>query len=206
MIHCHVIGMLQKINNMKEVLRKILKNNRRQEILMLYFTSDLHFYHEKIIKHANRPFYNAEEMNRALLRNWNKKITPADEVYILGDLTMKGPEHAAVILRTLNGRKHLIRGNHDRFAENPQFDRSLFLSIQDYREIVYQNTCFILFHYPITEWNGIRKGAIALHGHQHNPETYNTENRRNGLLLYDVGVDANHMTPVSADEIIGFFS
>jgi calcineurin-like phosphoesterase family protein len=173
---------------------------------MLYFTSDLHFYHEKIIKHTNRPFCNAEEMNKTLIRNWNKKITPADEVYILGDFTMKGPDHAAVILRALNGKKHLIRGNHDRFTDSPQFDSSLFLSIKDYQEVICQNTLFVLFHYPIAEWNGIRKGAIALHGHQHNSEIYNTENRKKGLLLYDVGVDANHMAPVSAGEIIRFFS
>ena len=72
-------------------------------------------------------------------------------------------------------------------------------------EITYQNTKFVLFHYPILEWNGYGKGAIALHGHQHNHKNYNIENRKAGILRYDVGVDANNMEPVSADEIINFF-
>lgn len=72
-------------------------------------------------------------------------------------------------------------------------------------EITYLNTRFILFHYPIVEWNGCGRGAIALHGHQHNHKNYNNENRKAGIRRYDVGVDANDMEPVSANEIIGFF-
>ena len=51
---------------------------------MIYFTSDLHFYHENVIKHANRPFSNVEEMNQTLINNWNKKVGISDEIYILG--------------------------------------------------------------------------------------------------------------------------
>ena len=36
---------------------------------MIYFTSDLHFYHEKIIHHCNRPFRDAQEMNEKLIQN-----------------------------------------------------------------------------------------------------------------------------------------
>lgn len=173
---------------------------------MIYFTSDLHFYHENIIRHANRPFRGVEEMNRALIANWNQRVDFQDEVYILGDFTMKGPSLAMEVLSELKGTKRLIRGNHDRFVDNTAFDRYMFASIQDYAEIRYCNTKFILFHYPIAEWNGFFRGTICLHGHQHNHEDYNEQNRMKGILRYDVGVDANRMRPVSAEEIAAFFS
>ncbi|MCM1542711.1 MAG: hydrolase [Blautia sp.] len=173
---------------------------------MIYFTADLHFCHEKIIKHAQRPFLNVEEMNKTLIRKWNNKISYDDEVYILGDLTMKGAGIASEILSSLSGRKYLIKGNHDQFVDSPDFERSLFVDVQDYMEITYLNTKFILFHYPIVEWNGFYKGAIALHGHQHNHKDYNIENRKMGIRKFDVGVDANSMMPVSAEEIIDFFN
>ena len=172
---------------------------------MIYFTSDLHFYHEKIIQHTQRPFHNVEEMNNTLIKKWNEKIAYDDEVYILGDFTLKGADYASTILYSLKGKKHLIRGNHDQFVDKTQFDKSLFVSVRDYLEMKYLNTHFILFHYPILEWNGTRKGYIALHGHQHNHKDYNIQNRKKGILRYDVGVDANDMAPVSAKEIIDFF-
>lgn len=173
---------------------------------MLYFTSDLHFYHEKIIRHTQRPFRNADQMNQVLIQKWNDKVSHSDEVYILGDLTMKGAEFASACLYSLKGRKHLIRGNHDGFVDSPNFNQSLFASVSAYKEITYSNTRFILFHYPILEWNGHWKGSIDLHGHQHNHKNYNMENRKKGILRYDVGVDANDMAPVSAEEIIDFFN
>lgn len=172
---------------------------------MIYFTSDLHFYHDNIIKHTNRSFHNSEEMNKSLIKKWNEKISAKDDVYILGDFTMKGPDLATEILRQLKGKKHLIRGNHDRFALNPAFDTSQFVSITDYAEINYNNTHFILFHYPIVEWNGYFKGSISLHGHQHHHVDYNYKNLQDGIRRYDVGVDANFMSPVSADDILAFF-
>jgi len=172
---------------------------------MLYFTSDLHFYHTNILSKTGRPFWDVDEMDHALIQNWNARVTEEDEVYILGDLTLKGPEKAAAILRALRGKKRLIRGNHDQFADRSTFERSLLLDLSDYAEITYAGISFILFHYPIAEWNGAFQGAIHLHGHQHNPPQYNRENRKKGLLRYDVGVDANHMAPVSAEEILAFF-
>jgi calcineurin-like phosphoesterase family protein len=34
---------------------------------MIYFTSDLHFYHDNIIRHTNRPYHGFEEM--IMIRN-----------------------------------------------------------------------------------------------------------------------------------------
>ncbi|MCM1552784.1 MAG: hydrolase [Butyrivibrio sp.] len=145
-------------------------------------------------------------MNSTLIKKWNDKISYDDEVYILGDFTMKGADMASICLSSLRGKKYLIRGNHDNFVDSPEFDHSLFMDVRDYMEITCLNTSFVLFHYPIIEWNGYGKGAIALHGHQHNHKNYNIENRKMGIRRYDVGVDANDMEPVSAKEIIDFFS
>ena len=173
---------------------------------MIYFTADLHFYHQNIIRHTQRPFYTVDEMNKCLIRKWNEKVTSEDFVYILGDFTMKGAEIASTVLYSLKGKKYLIRGNHDSFLDRASFDQSLFVAVEDYMEITYLNTQFILFHYPIINWNNMRRGAVMLHGHQHNQKEYNIKNRQNGMLRYDVGVDANDMMPVSAQEIIEFFA
>lgn len=172
---------------------------------MIYFTSDLHFYHKNVIKHVNRPFHSVEEMNEKLIKNWNNRIKSEDEVYILGDFTMKGTEYATDILRKLKGKKYLIKGNHDNFVNQETFDNSLFEWVKDYFELQYNNQSFIMFHYPIEEWNHFFRGAIHLHGHQHNSPEYNILNEEKGLKKYDVGVDANYMKPVSIEEIIEFF-
>ena len=39
----------------------------------------------------------------------------------------------------------------------------------------------------------------------HSAESYNLENRKAGILRYDVGVDANGFYPVSVEQIIEFF-
>ena len=172
---------------------------------MIFFTADLHFYHDNIIKHRNRPFRNADVMNEALIKKWNEKVKPSDEVYILGDFTLKGAQLAKRMLYRLNGKKYLVKGNHDKFVEKEEFDNSLFVWVKDYYELTYNNTVFVMFHYPIAEWNGFFKGYIHLHGHQHNYENYNFDNLKAGIKRYDVGVDANYMVPVSIDEIIEFF-
>lgn len=56
---------------------------------MVYFTSDLHLGHENVIKLCNRPFDSIEEMDEALIRNWNRKVTNGDTVYVLGDLNLQ---------------------------------------------------------------------------------------------------------------------
>ena len=49
---------------------------------MILFTSDLHLGHNNIIKLCNRPFNNLEEMDEALITNWNKKVKNGDTVSI----------------------------------------------------------------------------------------------------------------------------
>lgn len=50
-----------------------------------YYISDLHFGHYNIMRFDNRPFNSVEEMDKALIDNWNSVVSEGDTVYILGD-------------------------------------------------------------------------------------------------------------------------
>ena len=58
---------------------------------MNYYISDTHFGHENIIKHdANngcRQFSSIEEHDNLIIENWNRVVTPQDNIYILGDFS-----------------------------------------------------------------------------------------------------------------------
>lgn len=172
---------------------------------MIYFTADTHFGHENVIRYERRPFQTAEEMDEALIQNWNRKVSPEDDIYILGDLTLKGPQQANALLERLQGRKYLIRGNHDGYVDRASFRKEHFLWVRDYYELPYRGRWFILCHYPLLSWNGMRRGAFQLHGHQHNHPRYNESNRKMGVTQLDVGADAQAMAPVSVEELLAFW-
>ena len=71
---------------------------------MIYFTSDLHFGHLGILRLCHRPFASVEEMDEALIENWNKKVHQGDTVYIVGDLIWD-KKRASEYLSKLNGKK-----------------------------------------------------------------------------------------------------
>ena len=80
---------------------------------MNYFISDLHLGHKNCLKFDNRPFNTIEEQNDFIIKNWNKTITNLDDVYILGDISWYDANKTIDIFSRLNGRLHLIKGNHD---------------------------------------------------------------------------------------------
>lgn len=169
---------------------------------MNYYTSDLHLYHQYALIANNRPFSNLNDMHNTIIRKWNSKVKPSDTVYILGDVSHpKNQEEANLVLdivEKLNGKKVLIKGNHDsKISRCPKF-LTVFSSVHDYLDISDCGKRVILFHYPIEEWNQSFRGSIHLHGHIHNNDKHLTkvENR------YHVGVDVNDFTPVSLQELI----
>lgn len=158
---------------------------------MIWFTSDLHLGHARIIELCQRPFSSVEEMDEAIIARWNERIAPTDIVWCLGDFAF-GTAHATAALARLKGRKMLITGNHDHrdVRRGPGWEEVL-----PYHLLIGQLNEFVLFHYPIEEWHNQRRGAIHLHGHQHNKKPVTARRR------VDVGVDANDFRPWSIDEI-----
>lgn len=181
----------------------------------IFFTSDLHFGHENVIRFDNRPFDTVEEMDEEMIKRWNAKVGKGDIVYVLGDFIWKAATNEAVsIIRRLNGQIILIKGNHDRFLHNAAAKKAL-AGIKDYDDICVTledgttRRC-ILSHYFIPFYNGHRYQAIHLHGHSHFTEEsaeevrITTELNEKGydLKIYNVGCMYWNYTPVTLDEIL----
>ena len=62
-----------------------------------FYTADTHFFHANIIKYCNRPYKDPQEMNEAIIANWNAKVPQEGIVYHLGDFSFGGAEDALKI-------------------------------------------------------------------------------------------------------------
>ncbi|MEG9430528.1 MAG: DUF2442 domain-containing protein [Christensenellaceae bacterium] len=181
----------------------------------VFFTADLHFGHNNVIRFDNRPFSSVEEMDAELIKRWNNKVGKGDIVYVLGDFIWKSSTNTATaLIRSLNGQIILIKGNHDRFLHNAAAKKAL-AGIKDYDDIHVRlndgsvRRC-ILSHYFIPFYIGHRQTAIHLHGHSHNTEE-SVEERRiveelkakgYNLNVYNVGCMYWNYEPVTLDEIL----
>ena len=181
----------------------------------IFFTGDMHFGHEKAIAFDNRPFQTVEEMDAELIRRWNRKVGPEDTVYVLGDLIWKSRnKDAAGIIRSLNGRIVLIKGNHDIFIRDDEA-REALAEVKDYDDIYVtledgsEKRC-ILSHYFIPMYDGHWHGAIHLHAHSHFSDEADLEVDFAKTLfimevpneIYNVGCMYWGYEPVTLDEII----
>lgn len=169
---------------------------------MIYFTSDNHFYHKNIIKYENRPFADVDNMNQQMIKNWNQTVNPNDSVYILGDFAFTSGYNANHLLAQLNGKKHLIKGNHDSFLKDNEFDRTKFEWIKDYYCLKHDGMKFILFHFPIAVWDCKHHGSIHLYGHIHSNKSDNHPLTYDLGKAYNVGVDVNDFKPISIVDIM----
>ena len=170
---------------------------------MNYYIADTHFGHDNIRRLSHRPFQSIEEMDETLIKNWNRKITDEDDVYILGDFSFKGKD-PIFYLKQLKGRKHLITGNHDKaILKNPDC-RKLFVEIADLKTIQDGENRIVCCHYPLVEWDGYYRNTLHFYGHVHNNfhnETVAYASRMKNA--YNVGVDVIGFEPKTAKEIIG---
>lgn len=160
---------------------------------MKYYTSDLHLSHKNIIEYENRPFDSVKEMNDVIIDNINSRLSPDDELYILGDFTLDiDIRIVGNLIKRIKCKKHLIIGNHDHFARYEELS-SLFESVQHYLEIDDEGQKVILFHYPIQNWNGKNHGSVHLYGHVHSKEELQLKEKN----AFNVGVDVNDFMPMT---------
>ncbi len=142
---------------------------------MRYYIADLHFFHEALNTGMDRRgFADVTEMNEMMIAKWNSKVRQNDEVVIIGDFSFGSPEETGEVLKRLNGRLYLIKGNHDYFVNHKRMDLSRFVWVKPYEEMSDNGRKVVLCHYPIICYNGQyrmnKKGTphtYMLYGHVH---------------------------------------
>lgn len=165
----------------------------------VFLISDTHFGHNNVCKFTYdngeklRPWDNADEMDEALIENWNKVVKPNDKVYHLGDVCI--PRRGLQVLYKLNGDKVLIKGNHDIFKLHEYAE--FFRDIRAYHVM----DKMILSHIPVhTESKGRFRANI--HGHLHGlrVKLYNN-NKKIDPFYYCVAVENIGFTPILFEKV-----
>lgn len=158
--------------------------------------SDTHFGHVGVTKFLCsdgvtkvRPWDNIEEMDEALVANWNKVVDPKDRVYHLGDVVINR-KHLKTLGR-LNGRLCLIKGNHDIFklADYTKY----FDDIRAYNVVKHNDMKVIMSHIPVHPAQLGRFG-INIHGHLH-------QNKVDDKRYINVSVEQIDYTPKLLQDI-----
>lgn len=174
---------------------------------MIWFTSDTHFGHERVLGFCDRPWDTIAAMNRDLVDEINRWVAPEDTLYHLGDYSFKMTLEDAANLRKRISCKdvHLVPGNHDKDWSQPAVSWA-FTVEKPITVLKIDKLKLVLSHYPMADWQGMSHESIHLHGHIHTRGMkYNELNRMQGLYRYDAGVDANDFRPICLDEVLAWF-
>ena len=155
-----------------------------------WLTADWHFGHKNIIKYAERPFKDLNEMHKVIIDNLKEKVAPDDILYVLGDVSLYSNSQAEkleTVIKKIPGRKILILGNHDSLKPFTYVNMG-FESVHTSLDI----GDFILIHDPAAAI--INPDRIHLCGHVHQL----FKRVRNVL---NVGIDVWDYQPVSLQQI-----
>lgn len=165
----------------------------------VWFTADTHFNHANIIKYCKRPFSSSQEMDEALIANWNSRVQKNDTVYFLGDFCFAKGSQADKMnivkryLNRLNGKLHIIVGNHDKPIS---LLSGFFSSYQDVKLINVNAQSIYLSHFAHRVWPGSHHSSWSLYGHSHGTLQDDTNS-----LSFDVGVDCHEYFPISFERV-----
>lgn len=141
-----------------------------------WITSDHHFGHAGMLHFSDREgahfrgdkWVTVEEMDQFLIDQWNSVVQPSDKVYHLGDFTLIQKKWGVdKYAQALNGRKVLIKGNHDlaklsAYTENFKDVRAAHLLATG----SFPCTHLLLTHVPVHP-RSIKSGWVNVHGHTH---------------------------------------
>lgn len=105
-IHCAIVARIAQLVDFERIKKKV------------YFTSDLHLFHNRKFIYEPRGFSSEQEMREIILSEWKSKVKPEDDIYVLGDFCL-GKDYKAIeeLIESLPGKIHLVIGNHDTDAK-----------------------------------------------------------------------------------------
>jgi len=185
-----------------------------------WFTSDWHIGHSNVLRLDERPFADLDEMHEYLIKMYNHAVKPEDTCYFLGDMGLCKTDVIQPIIKSLNGTKVLILGNHDGTAN--KMHTLGFDVVLNSASLIIANRIVTMSHCPLRAvfredathmkgyvdgdmWHGEHKnghyslpdfGQYHLHGHVHSKP----KNKALGRQL-DVGLPGNEYRLVSRSQI-----
>lgn len=151
-----------------------------------------------------RGFNSVDEMNEAIIENWNSVVKPEDIVYNLGDSIMSDNEKGVELYKKLNGTSFMIWGNHCTDNKKNLLAEHCHIAGGWYAyQIKYSKMTIYMSHYPTLTANyddkHFSQHVLALHGHTHQQTNFLSPSNP---FMYHVGVDSHNCTPVHIDEVI----
>lgn len=156
----------------------------------IFFISDTHFGHANFLNFTNdegqkiRPFSSVEEMDEFMVDQWNSAVKPHDHVWHLGDVALN--KKAIATVGRCNGRKRLIRGNHDIFEMK---DYAPFFEKFHGTYVIDKIVCT---HIPINlECMG--RYIANVHGHIHERDL--------GMPFVNVSVERTNYKPIALEDL-----
>jgi calcineurin-like phosphoesterase family protein len=176
--------------------------------MSVFFTSDTHWFHANIIGFSNRPFDDLSWMHSEMVRMWNAKVGPQDEVFHLGDVSFGNTADTLLLLNRLNGRMRYVPGNHDSKPQRLLREGRDDVVLPPLYERTFQSgnvgtQKVVMCHFPLLTWNKAAHGSWMLHGHSHG----SMDERNKTTRRLDVGVDGiAQYAPLSLEEVAAIMS
>ena len=137
--------------------------------------------------------------DETLIENWNKVVPSDGVVYHLGDVAFaRSPEQierAKKLLKRLNGKIYVLKGNHDHWNIYKLSNR--FEWVKDYFELkvhdkgaTHGTQLIVLFHYAMVVFNKSHHCSILAYGHSHGTLNAWVDKHLPNARMLDVGVDS----------------
>jgi calcineurin-like phosphoesterase family protein len=182
---------------------------------MNYFTSDYHFCHKNVLEMCQRPYTDIDSHDDDIIQRHNSVVADSDDIWDLGDIAYRcSAEDCFERIKRLNGKRHIIMGNHDKPLRQA-YKKGLFKSLINSGKLeiiggemaINDSTLAIskminiegqqvfLSHYAYKTWPGAFRGTIMLYGHSHGNLT------ESKYKSFDVGVDSHNYYPWSWTQV-----
>lgn len=140
-----------------------------------------------------------------MVQVWNERVKPSDHVYHLGDVTMERSSDKVAwfrgLIRSLNGHKRLILGNHDHLPIKTYIDVG-FDKIRGTG--AWLGNGLLLSHFPVHPSSIGMRSKACIHGHTHQrdnipPVIRDTDGAK--IPYLNVCVERTAYGPIHIDEV-----
>lgn len=160
--------------------------------MKIWISADLHLGEDRM-EIMGRPFPSASAHIEHIVSAFNSKVAKTDLLIINGDVCYQKSPKALLHLPEINGKKILIRGNHDRVFTDEELAPYFCMVIPEGGGLALtgpDNLPLWVTHYPSLS----RPDYFNLVGHIHS--SWKVQ-----LNMLNVGVDVHHFYPVALDNV-----